>query len=198
MSGSAAPAFFFDLGSPEAYLTAERILHTVPVPVEWVPVLAADLPGGGRFEGFRCAQEREIALGEVERVAAARGLQPVRWPDPFPFDSAYAMRVATYARRIGRTVPFALAAFRQAYAGGRPLDVPDNVLLAASACEMHPAAILSAVGTRGVADALRRETGRAAALGVRDVPAVHTGRAVFHGDDALAAAAAALREPAAT
>jgi 2-hydroxychromene-2-carboxylate isomerase len=198
VSDAAAPAFFFDLGNPEAYLTAERILHTVPVAVEWVPVLAADLPGGGRFEGFRCAEEREIALAEVERVAAARGLQPVRWPDPFPFDSGYAMRVATFARGIGRTVAFALAAFRQAYAGGRALDVPDNVLVAASACEMHPVAILRAVETRGVADALRHETERAAALGVRDVPAVHTGRAAFHGDGALEAAAAALRAPAAT
>jgi 2-hydroxychromene-2-carboxylate isomerase len=198
VSAAAAPAFFFDLGNPEAYLTAERILHAVPVAVEWVPVLAADLPGGGRFEGFRCAEEREIALAEVERVAAARALQPVRWPDPFPFDSAYAMRVATYARGIGRTVAFALAAFRQAYAGGRALDAPDNVLLAASACEMHPAAILRAVETRGVADALRRATERAAALGVRDVPAIHAGGAVFHGDVALEAAAAALRPAAPT
>jgi len=199
VSGAASPAFCFDLASPEAHLSAERILHVMPVAVEWVPVLAAELHGGGgRFDGFRCAAERDIALAEVERAAAARGLQPIRWPDPFPFDSAYAMRVATYAKQIGRTVAFALAAFRQAYAGGRALDVPDNVLIAASACEMHPAAILRAVQTRLVADALARATADAAALGVRDVPAVVVpGAGVFHGDAALERAADALRAHAA-
>ena len=34
------------------------------------------------------------------------------------------MRAATYAKQIGRTVAFALAAFRQAFAGGRALDDP--------------------------------------------------------------------------
>ena len=76
--------------------------------------------GRRRVRGFRCAEERDIALQLVERRAAERGLQPVRWPDPLPFDSAFAMRAATFARQIGRSVAFAQAAFRQAYlAGGR-------------------------------------------------------------------------------
>ena len=54
------------------------------------------------------------------------------------------MRAATYAKQIGRTVAFSLAAFRQAYAGGRSLGDPDNVLIAAAACEMHPRAVLKA------------------------------------------------------
>src|SRR4051794_37585517 len=186
VSAPASPAFCFDLASPEAYLSAERILPLMPVAVEWVPVLTDGLGGGGRFSAFRCAEERDIAMGEMERAAAGGGLQPVRWPDPFPFDSAFAMRVATYAKQIGRTVAFALAAFRQAYAGGRSLEVPDNVLIAASACEMHPAAVLKAAETRLVAGALDRATRGAAARGVLGTPAVWlpTGE-VLHGDDRL-------------
>ena len=193
MDGAARPAFYLDLGSPEAYLSAERVLQVMPVAVEWVPVHAADLPGGDPFGAFRCAEERDVALARVERTAAERGLQPVRWPDPFPFDSAYALRVATYARQIGRTVAFALAAFRQAFAGGRSLEVPENVLIAASACEMHPSAVLKAAGTRLVAGALDRATREAAARGVLGTPAVWlpTGE-VLHGDDRLEEAAAAL------
>jgi 2-hydroxychromene-2-carboxylate isomerase len=187
----AAPAFYFDLASPEAYLVAERILGVMPVATEWVPVLARDLPGAERFDAFRCAQERDVALERVERAVAARGLQPLRWPQPFPFDSLLAMRAATYARQIGRTVAFALAAFRQSYAGGRALDRADNVLIAASACEMHPTAVLRAVETRSVTGALEAATAQAAARGVRDVPAVAVGDLVFHGDAALAAAARA-------
>jgi 2-hydroxychromene-2-carboxylate isomerase len=170
MAGSSTaepPAFFFDLASPAAYLAAERALQVLPG-VEWVPVLARELPSAESFEAFRCAEERDIALSAIERAAAAYGLQPLRWPDPFPFDSLFAMRVATYAKQIGRTVAFALAAFRQAYAGG-----------------MHPAAVLRATDLRGVQNALREATVRATELGVRDVPAVWTGERVVHGEAQL-------------
>jgi 2-hydroxychromene-2-carboxylate isomerase len=178
-STASAPAFFFDLASPAAYLAAERALHDYPG-VEWVPVLARELPGAETYDAFRCAEERDIALSAIERAAADRGLQPVRWPDPFPFDSLYAMRVATYAKQIGRTVAFALAAYRQAFAGGRSLDDPDNVVIAAAACEMHPSAVLKAAELRGVRGALEDATARAVALGVRDVPAVWDGQRVVH------------------
>ena len=184
------PAFFFDLGSPEAYLAAERALQVLPG-VEWIPVLAAELPGHESWEAFRCCDERDIAIARVERTALQRGMQPLRWPDPFPFDATLAMHVATYAKQIGRTVPFAQAAFRQAFAGGRALDRPDNVVIAAAACEMHPAAVLKGAELRTVRDGLRQATADAVARGVRDVPAVVTadGR-VFHGDVELERAAA--------
>src|SRR4051812_9251233 len=167
----------------------------MPVATEWIPVLARDLPGAESYEAFRCEHERDIVLGDLRAAAARRGLQPLRWPDPFPFDSSLAMHAATYARRIGRTVPFALAAYRQAFAGGRALHAR-TVLLAAAACEMHPAAVLKAVELRSVRDALARATASAAALGVRDVPAIVVGGRVFHGDaglpGAVRAAAAAV------
>jgi 2-hydroxychromene-2-carboxylate isomerase len=177
MAGSSTdsrPAFFFDLASPVAYLAAERALQTHPG-VEWVPVLARELPGAETFDAYRCAEERDIALAQIERSASEHGLQPLRWPDPFPFDSLFAMRVATYAKQIGRTVAFALAAYRQAFAGGRSLADPDNVVIAAAACEMHPTAVVKAAELRGVRDALEEATARARALGVRDVPAVFDG-----------------------
>ena len=174
-SSTASPAaFFFDLASPVAYIAAERALQDHPG-VEWVPILASGLPRAETFETYRCAQERDIALAQIELAAADGGLQPIRWPDPFPFDSAFAMRVATYAKQIGRTVAFALAAYRQAFAGGRSLAEPDNVIIAAAACEMHPAAVAKAAALRGVQAALTEATARARELGVRDVPAVWDG-----------------------
>jgi 2-hydroxychromene-2-carboxylate isomerase len=188
-TASAAAAFFFDLGSPEAYLAAERALQVLPG-VEWIPVLAAELPGHESWEAFRCCDERDIAVARIERTAVQRGLQPLRWPDPFPFDATLAMHVATYAKQIGRTVPFAQAAFRQAFAGGRALDRADNVVIAAAACEMHPAAVLRGAELRTVRAGLRTATADAIARGVRDVPAVVTaGGRVFHGDAELERAA---------
>lgn len=198
MAGSSTAdqaAFYFDLASPECYLVAERILTTLPVACAWIPVLATGLPGGGGpgTGAWRCAAEREVELERIEREAARRGLQPVRWPPVVPFDSDLAMRVATYARGIGRAVAFALAAFRQAYAAGRDLAVCDHVLIAASACEMHPAAVLRGAELRSVREELRRATGEAAERGAASVPAVWLGGALYHGDAGLDEAAALLR-----
>ncbi|MFZ2113725.1 MAG: DsbA family protein [Solirubrobacteraceae bacterium] len=186
--------FYFDLASPLAYLAAERILHTMPVATEWQPVLVRELPGAESFAAFRCRDEQDIFRLEVERRASELGLQQLRWPKPFPFDSDFAMHAATYAKSIGRIVAFAQAAFRQAYAGGRPLESTDNVLIAAAACEMHPSAVLKGAELRSVGEQLSAATAAAAALGVSDVPAVRVGDRVFHGERALEEAAAYARD----
>jgi 2-hydroxychromene-2-carboxylate isomerase len=193
-SGAAQPraAFYFDLASPLAYLAAERILHTLPEPAEWQPVLARELPGAESFQAFRCETEAEVFRTEIERRAAALGLQRLRWPADFPFDSETAMRAATYAKSIGRAVPFAQAAFRQAFAGGRSLAEIDNVLIAAAACEMHPAAISRGTELLSVRKQLSAATAAAAAAGVGDVPAVRFGGEVFVGERALERAAARM------
>ncbi len=126
---------------------------------------------------------------ELERRARTLGLQELRWPDPFPFDSDFAMRVATYAKSIGKLVAFAQAAFRQAFAGGRPLDAVDNVLIAAAACEMHPSAVQKGAALRSVGERLSAATATAATLGVADVPAIRVGGRLFHGERALEEAA---------
>jgi 2-hydroxychromene-2-carboxylate isomerase len=182
-SSTAEAAFYFDLASPLAYLAAESILHVLPGPVEWQPVLASELPGGGSFD-----------VPGIERRAHELGLQPLLWPADFPFDSEPAMRVATYAKSIGRTVPFAQAAFRQAFAGGNSLARTDNVLIAAAACEMHPAAVLKGAELLSVRERLAATTADAASNGVSDVPAVRIGERVFKGVRAVQDAAAHMAE----
>jgi 2-hydroxychromene-2-carboxylate isomerase len=184
-------AFYFDLASPLAYLAAERVLQAMPVACEWQPVLARGLSGAESFEGFRCREDEDIFRLNVERQARALGLQDVRWPEPFPFDSEIAMRAATYAKSIGRTVAFAQAAFRQAFAGGRSLAEPDNILIAAAACEMHPSAVLKAIERESVAEQLAGATAQAAREGVTDVPAVRVGGRLFGGEHAIEDAAGA-------
>jgi 2-hydroxychromene-2-carboxylate isomerase len=171
-------AFYFDLASPLAYLAAERVLQTLPIRAEWQPVLARELSGEESFDRV-----------EIERTAREQDLQPLKWPDPFPFDSALAMRVATYAKSIGRTVPFVQAAFRQAYAGGRSLEDPDFVVIAAAACEMHPAAVLKGAELRSVESQLSSTTAHAAQEGVTGVPAIRVGTKIFVGARAVEEAA---------
>jgi 2-hydroxychromene-2-carboxylate isomerase len=187
--------FYFDLGSPYAYLTAERVsgLFTeagLEQP-EWQPVLLGGLFRTFGRDSWANGPGRAEGIAEVERRAAAYGLPPLSWPEPWPGNTLFAMRVATFAKQTGRTVSFALAAFRQAFAAGRDLSEPDNVLVAAAACELHPRALLKAVETEGVKNALREATDRAAELGVTGVPALVVGDEVFWGDDRLEEAVAA-------
>lgn len=180
---------YFDLGSPYAYLTAERISRLfadagIPQP-EWQPILLGGLFARFGRDSWANGPAREQGMREVERRAAALGIQPVRWPDPWPGNTLHAMRVATYAKSIGRTVSFTLAAFRQAFAGARDLSDPDNVAIAAAACELHPNAIARAAASASVKRRLREATDAAADRGVFGVPTVAVGSAVYWGDDRL-------------
>ena len=180
------PAFYFDFAQPASYLVAERILQLMPGPVEWVPVSGAAL-------GVAPAVLGEAERGALERTGAERGLQSFVWPQPLPFDSSLALRAATYAKGIGRVVAFSLAALRQCYAAGRSLEEPDNVLIAASACEMHPTAVLKGCALRATQSALDAAAELARSRGVVDLPAVYVpGAGVFHGDAELGLAAREL------
>jgi 2-hydroxychromene-2-carboxylate isomerase len=163
------------------------VLHVVPQPCEWIPVSMPFEPA------FRCEAEADAYREDIRRAAEALELQPVRWPPTFPFDSDLAQRAAMYAKGGGKTVAFALAAFRQAYCGGRDLSVPDNVLIAGAAAEIHPRALLVGADAKGTRRRLAEATELARARGVVSTPAVWAAGQVFHGLEGLEAAAAALR-----
>jgi 2-hydroxychromene-2-carboxylate isomerase len=195
MPRSLPPVFYFDLGSPYAYLAAERISGLFAEAgleqPEWQPILL-----GGLFQRFgrdswANGPGRAEGIAEIERRAAEYGLPPLVWPQPWPGNTLLAMRAATFAKQTGRTVSFALAGFRQAFAAGHDLTEADNVAIVAAACELHPKALEKAVGTDGVKNALREATDRAAELRVIGVPSLVVGGEVFWGDDRVEEAIAA-------
>ena len=161
---------------------AERILSELPVLAEWEPVLGADL-------GIAEPAPEPHALAAA---VSAQGLQPLRLPASWPPDTRLAMLVAAFAKRGGRTVAYSLAAFRQAFAGGRDLGNEGTVLIAAAACEMHPAAVIKAAGLRSTAAALATAVDRARVDAVTALPAISVGDQTFCGADALSRAIAAL------
>ncbi|MGI8903459.1 MAG: DsbA family protein [Solirubrobacteraceae bacterium] len=178
----AQPIFYYDLGSPACYLVAERIMSELPVAPEWEPVLGTQIGG----------TVRDLDRARLELLGAEQGLQALRWPSRWPPESRTAMLAATYAKRVGRAVAFSLAAYRQAFAGARDLDDRDTVLIAAAACEIHPAALLKGIGLRSVAARLERAGARALEAGVRSLPAITVDGLLFEGDGGLERAASAL------
>lgn len=186
------PVFYYDLGSPYAYLAAERLTRVLPETPVWQPILLGGIWKETGGQSWAVTDRREEGMAEVERRAAEYELMPIRWPEAWPNNTLKAMRVAVWAQQIGRTVAFSLAAFRQAFAGGKDLSEIDYVLMAAAACELHPNAVLKAIETQSVKDRLREVTSEAYTRGVRGVPTIAVGDELFWGDDRLEEAAAAM------
>jgi 2-hydroxychromene-2-carboxylate isomerase len=187
--------FYFDLGSPYAYLTAERIGSLPPKSIVWQPIsLGAIFKSNGRSSwGLAGTDKRQAGMAEVERRAREYGLQPIRWPDPWPTNYLYAMRVTTYAFQAGCGCEFTIEAFRQAFARGDDLAIPENVLDAAERSGLVPGAVDEGTRDPAIKLALRTATEAAAARGVFGVPTVAVGDQLFWGDDSLEDAVAAMR-----
>jgi 2-hydroxychromene-2-carboxylate isomerase len=186
--------FYFDLGSPFAYLAAERISEVLPEPVAWQPVsLGALFKLGGRSSwALGDPGGREAGMAEVARRARHYGLVPLRWPNPWPSNYLFAMRVATFAFQAGRGREFTLRAFRRAFQGGHDLGMEEHVLEAAGEVGLDARAVREAAGDPQIKLALRAATDAAHEAGVFGVPTVSVAEELFWGDDRLGDAAAAL------
>lgn len=178
--------FYYDLGSPYAWLTAERIDDVLGPEVEWVPVLLGGIFKATGRSSWARTERRAAGIAEIEARAAARGVPRPRWPDPWPNDGLLAMRAAAHAN----TRAFARAAFRVQFVEGRPLSDPAAIAAAATAAGLdRPAELLAAATRPGAKAALRANTDRALADGVYGIPTVVAGGALHWGDDQLEHAA---------
>lgn len=187
--------FHYDLGSPYAYLAAERVdeLFGSSQTVEWVPVLLGAIFKATGRSSWAETPEREEGIAEVERRAASRGLAPFTWPAQWPNNGLAAMRVATWAHERGAGRDFAFAAFQEQFNNGRPLSDAAAIERAVERAGLDVAAAANAVADQRIKDRLRVATDAAIALGVTGVPTITVGENVFWGDDQLEAAAAAAR-----
>lgn len=187
--------FYFDLGSPFAYLAAERLHTLLPEPVKWQPVLLGGLfrLTGRSSWALGDFQRRQAGMADIERRALAYGLPPMRWPDPWPADYLTAMRATTYAFSIGRGREFAMQAYRDAFQRGSELSVGDNVLESAARAGLDGDAVRASASDPQIKQALRDATDAAYDRGVFGVPTIAIGDELFWGDDRLEDAAAHLQ-----
>lgn len=187
--------FYFDLGSPFAYLAVERLHTLLPEPVQWQPVLLGGLfrLTGRSSWALGDYQRRQAGMADIERRALAYGLPPMRWPDPWPADYLTAMRATTYAFSVGRGRDFTTQAYRDAFQRGSELSVAQNVLQSAARAGLDPDAVGAGASASGIKQALRDATDAAYDRGVFGVPTIAVGDELFWGDDRLEDAAAHLQ-----
>jgi 2-hydroxychromene-2-carboxylate isomerase len=179
--------FTFDLGSPYAWLAAERVDDAVDEPVTWEPVsLGAIFKATGRSSWALGDPERRAAgMAEIERRARRRGLGPIVWPDPWPSHYLLAMRAATFADSAGELRSFTLSAFRLAFLEGRDLAQPPHVAEAARRSGLDPAQVLAQAARPEIKERLRSRTEQALERGVFGVPTFAMAGELLWGDDRL-------------
>jgi 2-hydroxychromene-2-carboxylate isomerase len=173
--------FAYDLGSPYAWLAAERIADDT----EWLPVLLGGVFKSTGRSSWALSDSRAAGIAEIDRRARDRGLPPLRWPADWPSDYIAVMRAAVWAEQQGAQREFALAAFRIHFTQGRTLKDAENIAAAAEDAGLDPDAALAANDDQAIKDALRENTERALELGVRGVPSFVVGHHVIWGDDRL-------------
>jgi 2-hydroxychromene-2-carboxylate isomerase len=189
--------FYFDLGSPYAYLAAERLEGLLPERPRWQPIL---LGGIFRLTGRSSWAlgdpiRRQAGMAEVERCAQAYGLPPVSWPDRWPSDYLFAMRAATFAFEAGSGREFALRAFRAAFREGVDLSRSESVLALGEEVGFARGEMDRAASDPQVKLALRDATDAAHERGVFGVPTVAVGPELLWGDDRLEDAARRASAP---
>jgi 2-hydroxychromene-2-carboxylate isomerase len=180
--------FFFDLACPFTYLAAERVDRAF-ASVRWTPAsttalrcgsLAADEPALVR-----------VRLAAEQRATALR--LPLVWPESFPADMPAAMRLAGHAADEGRGAAFVLAAGRLAFCGGFDLDDPEILAEASAAAGLTLGDCLHAAGDRRRDGAIEAAGRRLLSAGADRLPALRVGRALYWGEDQVAAATTAAR-----
>jgi 2-hydroxychromene-2-carboxylate isomerase len=182
--GDTRSAFFFDLGCPFSYLTAERVERALG-DVDWVP---CSLPADRR-------QLTPDLIARAERQAYAAQL-PLVWPDGFPHAVPVAQRAAAYAAEIGSGARFALAASRLAFCGGYDLEDEEILADAAAAAGVPVDGCLAAAGDPTRDARLEATARRLRSSGVPRLPAIRIGRRWLWGEQMLSEARPLLRNAA--
>jgi 2-hydroxychromene-2-carboxylate isomerase len=200
--GEPRAEFFYDFGSPYAYLAAGRIEAVLGEPVAWSPVFLVGVFKATGRRSWVYTEDAERDWAEVRRRLSERGLPPLRlcdgWadrliPSTTPARSTLlAQRAATAAADARRLREFSLALYGLVFAEGCDLTEAATLMQAGDRAGVDAGAIRAALADDAWRDRVRAATDAAVARGVSGVPTVAIGDRLFWGDDRLEEAAAAL------
>jgi 2-hydroxychromene-2-carboxylate isomerase len=186
------PVFYFDFGSPNAYL-AHRVIPAIEqrtgVRFRYVPVL---LGGLFKLTGNRAPM---VAFAEVpaklayqklemQRFITRHGLTAFQMNPNFPVNTLGLMRGAVAAEAEGVLAAYVEAMFGFMWEAGLNLDDP-AVIAEAVVDAGLPTNLLELAQNQLLKDRLAANTQQAAARGVFGIPSFLVGDALFFGKDSL-------------
>ncbi len=185
--------FYFDFGSPNAYL-AHKVIPAIEqrtgVEFRYVPALL-----GGIFKATGNRSPAEAFAG-IPAKLAYEGLETRRFvrrhgiseygPNPhFPVNTLLIMRGAVAAQRLGLFEPYVDAVYRAMWVDGLKMDDPAVVKAALDKAGLPADRLLELTQDPEVKAELIKNTEEAVAAGVFGSPSFLVGRELFFGKDRL-------------
>jgi 2-hydroxychromene-2-carboxylate isomerase len=185
-----AVEFFFDVGSPAAYLAwtqLPKIVQEAHSEIEYRPMLL-----GGVFQATGTRSPMEVpAKGQymqddLQRYARRYGV-PFRHNPHFPINTLALMRMVLglQLREPQRMVPFVDAVLRAIWVDGRDMNDPAVVSAVLQQAGFAPDQMLALANDPAVKDDLKAATQEAVARGVFGAPTFFVGGEMFWGQDRL-------------
>ena len=193
MTTRPAPEFYFDFGSPNAYL-AYRVLPMIErragVRFVHVPVLL-----GGIFKATNNQSPAQAYAHipsklayeqlEMQRFIGRHGLYEFKMNPFFPVNTLLIMRGAVAAEIDGRLPAYEEAVMRHMWAEPKKMDDPAVVAAALEASGLDAERLLARTQEADVKQKLIANTEAAVARGVFGLPACFVGDALYFGKDRL-------------
>jgi 2-hydroxychromene-2-carboxylate isomerase len=184
---------YLDLGSPYAYLAAERVQRLFRNPIEFQPVLLGAIFERRGWRSWAETDRREEGMAEVEERARRYDLPPIVWPNGWPTNSLAADRAAVWTQQQNTVGRFVLSLYRREFTHGEDISKLDVLASVAAEVGLDAQQLLQGIQHPDVKASLRRATDEAWELGVRGVPTIRVDHRLFYGDDKLEDAAAMIR-----
>jgi len=182
--------FYFDVGSPAAYLAwtqVPRIAAATGATVQEVPFLL-----GGCFQATGNRSPMEVPakgkymVDDLQRFARRYGV-PFNHNPHFPINTLTLMRMATalQQREPQRFRPFVDAVYRAIWVDGRNMNDPATVAATLEEAGFDAAQLLALASDPVVKERLKEVTQEAVARGVFGAPTFFVGGEMFWGQDRL-------------
>ena len=182
--------FYFDVGSPAAYLAwtqVPQIARATGTEIEYRPFLL-----GGVFQatGNRSPMEvpakGQYMVDDLQRFARRYGV-PFAHNPHFPINTLTLMRMALglQLREPQRMVPFVDAVYRAIWVDGRNMNDPATVSGVLQGAGFDPEKLLALASDPAVKDDLKAATQEAVQRGVFGAPTFFVGQEMFWGQDRL-------------
>jgi 2-hydroxychromene-2-carboxylate isomerase len=192
--------FYFDVGSPAAYLAwtqVPKLAAETGATIDYRPMLL-----GGVFQATANKSPMEVPakgsymVTDLQRFAARYGV-PFNHNPHFPINTLLLMRgaIGLQIREPARMVPYVDAVYRAIWVDGKNMNDPATVGAVLQQAGFDPAALLALAADPEVKDRLKAVTQDAVARGVFGAPTFFVDGQMFWGQDRLDFVKQALKAP---
>lgn len=182
--------FYFDFGSPAAYLAwtqLPKMCADVGAQLVWKPMLL-----GGVFQATGNRAPMTVPLKgsylfvDLARFASRYGV-PLKFNPNFPINTLTLMRAAVglHMRKDPRFEDYCAAMFRAIWVDAQNMNDPAVVGAVLARAGFDPQALLALSGEQAVKDELKAVTEAAVQRGVFGAPTMFVGEQMFWGQDRL-------------